>query len=618
MHPALGLSLLQAALTRHGITSQIEYLNLAYLTEVGLEFYETVGGKAAEWLVGDWIFSKDLAPSTARKAGLYGTTFLEPLGREFAIQAVRERERAGDFIERAVERILAGRPRIVGFTSAYQQHIASLALAKRLKEQDPALTLLFGGANCEAAMGAETLRQFPFLDAVVSGEGDLVIVDLVERILAGRSYDDLPGVYTQENVERAFADGCPTAPSVTAMDELPYPTFHNFFEQLAGLPEKHAVDPRLLFETSRGCWWGQKHHCTFCGLNGSTMRYRSKSAGRAMDELQWLVDTYPSTVVLVVDNILDMGYFRDFIPELTRRRLGLHFHYEVKANLSKAQLRELRAAGIAALQPGIESLSTEVLKLMDKGVRGLQNVQLLKWCKELGVTVHWNVLWGFPGETSEEYATMAELVPKIVHLQPPIRVGAFNLDRFSPNFVRAVEIGFTSLRPTQPYSFVYDLDETALRNIAYNFDFDYAVPRDLGGYTAPLASAIDAWKAVHGQSEVIAIDYGSVLLIVDDRKGLPGGSRVLSGLDRELYLKCDGICGIAQLQALAQSSGEPATRQDMEARLQPLLDAGLMLREGDAYLSLAITLGDYVPTGALKERLQSMAFLEPALSAAVQ
>ena len=50
------------------------------------------------------------------------------------------------------------------------------------------------------------------------------------------------------------------------------------------------VVPTLLFETSRGCWWGAKSHCTFCGLNGETMAFRSKSPRRALDELEQLGD----------------------------------------------------------------------------------------------------------------------------------------------------------------------------------------------------------------------------------------------------------------------------------------------------------------------------------------
>ena len=96
--------------------------------------------------------------------------------------------------------------------------------------------------------------------------------------------------------------------------------------------------------------------------------------------------------------------------------MDLSLFYETKANLRKDQVALYRAAGLTAIQPGIESLSTPVLKLMRKGVSALQNLQLLKWCSEYGIDAKWNFLAGFPGEAPEWYAGLPELVRKVRHL----------------------------------------------------------------------------------------------------------------------------------------------------------------------------------------------------------
>ncbi len=139
-------------------------------------------------------------------------------------------------------------------------------------------------------------------------------------------------------------------------------------------------------------------HCTFCGLNGATMAFRSKSPARALDEMTELARRHPGCDIQAVDNIMDLGYFKNVLPALAARRLKVDLFYETKSNLNKDQVRLLRAAGVRDIQPGIESFSDTVLKLMRKGVTGLQNIQLLKWCKEFGVVPSWNFLWGFPGE----------------------------------------------------------------------------------------------------------------------------------------------------------------------------------------------------------------------------
>src|SRR5262249_20771184 len=162
-------------------------------------------------------------------------------------------------------------------------------------------------------------------------------------------------------------------------------------------------------------WWGQRMHCTFCGLNGERMRFRSKSPTRVLSELASLRAEHPGLPIGVVDNILDMSYFHTVLPALAADGGALRLFYEVKANLRKEHVRLLRDAGVRDIQPGIESLSDGVLRLMRKGVSALQNIQLLKWCVELGVHPVWNVLWGFPGEDPAEYIRMARLVPLLTH-----------------------------------------------------------------------------------------------------------------------------------------------------------------------------------------------------------
>jgi ribosomal peptide maturation radical SAM protein 1 len=242
---------------------------------------------------------------------------------------------------------------------------------------------------------------------------------------------------------------------VRDMDALPFPDYSEYMAQFRASRHHSGWEPQLLFESSRGCWWGEKAHCTFCGLNGSTMTYRSKSADRVLEELEHFADRYPGHHVQVVDNIIEMGYFKDLLPRLAERRLRLDLFYETKANLKKDHVRTLAQANIRTIQPGIESLSDAVLTLMRKGVTWLQNVQLLKWCKELGVHPYWNLLWGFPGEPPAEYTRMAKVIPLLTHLPAPRGTYGLRLDRFSPNFNESARLGFTHVRPIDSYRHVY-------------------------------------------------------------------------------------------------------------------------------------------------------------------
>jgi len=497
--------------------------------------------------------------------------------------------------------------------------VASLALARRLKARAPDITIVFGGSNCEGVMGAETVRQFPFVDAAVSGEGDLIFPEIVHRVFKGTSLSGLDGVKTRDTVKREFLFGSfDNAPPVRDMDALPYPDFDDFFAEFNATGFKATWQPRLFFETSRGCWWGEKKHCTFCGLNGQTMEFRSKSAARALDELTFIVKRHPGCEIQVVDNILDMRYFNDFLPALAASDLDVELFYETKANLKKEQVRALRDAGVTQIQPGIESFSDNVLTLMRKGVTALQNIQLLKWCTELGVRPYWNVLWGFPGEPPDDYRRMAEIVPLLTHLVPPIGFGGLRLDRFSPNFFDAEKLGFTNVRPLPAYHCVYPLPPPAVANLAYHFGFDYLREQRVEEYIGPLLKELRAWKALGGESSLFHADVGATLMICDTRPAARAAVTVLADLDRLLYLQCDAIADVRRLVEAARGEGYDATEESITGRLEPLCVRGLMLRDGRRYLALAVKLGTYKPTRMARRALRTGIAREQIDAAAVQ
>ena len=607
--PSLALSLLQPQVQARGLACRVEYFTLAYAERIGQSLYSkilTEHRAMARGFVGEWIFSHALFDWPADHDQRYlrevllkppspiGWNQTKPPGWHDVAALEDAKSSVSSFVDWCADRIVDLQPRMVGFTSVFQQHLASLALARRVKARLPGAFVVIGGANCEATMGIETVRQFPFVDAVVSGEADRVVGDLAARVVAGDPIDGLAGVVTREMLA-ANGFGCGTSTAVVSdMDALPYPDYTDYFDQFARSTFRGHWQPSVYVETSRGCWWGERMHCTFCGLNGETMTYRSKSAPRALDELTHLATTYPGCDIQVVDNILDLKYFRTLLPMLADRKLKVTLFYETKSNLKKDQVRLLRDAGVTIIQPGIESLSDDVLRRMKKGVSGLQNIQLLKWCKEFGVEPLWNVLLGFPGESPDDYHRMAELTSQLCHLPRPVCVTAIRLDRFSPNFNESDRLGFTRVRPLPFYEFLYDLPESARRNLAYYFAYDYTLPQDVAGYAAPLIRRVHAWKTTWRHSELVSLDIANRLVVFDTRPRAKAPISMLSGEDRDLYLACDASTDSSQVDASSA------------ARLNAMVDRGLMLKEGARYLSLAVPIGDYTPKGIAAARLRAM------------
>jgi ribosomal peptide maturation radical SAM protein 1 len=337
------------------------------------------------------------------------------------------------------------------------------------------------------------------------------------------------------------------------------------------------------------------------------MTYRSKSASRALQEILWLSDQHPENDIDIVDNILDMKYFDRFLPELAERRPNLNLFYETKANLKKEQVRMLARSGVRTIQPGIESLSDPVLAIMRKGVSALQNIQLLKWCKELGVQPSWNLLWGFPDEPKEEYAVMADLVPSLTHLPAPQGIGGLRLDRFSPNFSEARERGLEVLGPVSSYRHVYPFSEEVLGNLAYFFSYQNREPVDVDLWVRPLLERLREWKRVWSESDLFSVEVEGRLLIWDLRPGCRDPLVVLRGLDRSLYRACDEARDAASLaRMLATAPKRPPTLEEIETHLGPLVERRLMVSRKSRYLALAIPLGDYTPSPKVAGRFFEM------------
>ncbi|HZD95026.1 MAG TPA: RiPP maturation radical SAM C-methyltransferase, partial [Candidatus Sulfotelmatobacter sp.] len=360
------------------------------------------------------------------------TGYIRPYEPELLERMERARNLSPLFIQECANQIDLDQYDIIGLTSTFQQNVATLAMAQELKRRAPHIIIVCGGSNFESEMGIELHRRFPFVDVVCSGEADHVFPELVRRVRAGESLHDLGGVTFRSNGETVVTQATQTF--VTNLNELPYPDHSDFFRDFEASSVHSLVVPEVTMETSRGCWWGQKHHCTFCGLNGLGMTYRSKAPVRAYEEIRHLLATYGNTDIFNTDNIVDLRYFNELFPRLEAEGIQLQLFYETKANLKKSQLWALRRVGSKEFQPGIESLNSHVLTLMDKGVKGIQNVQLLRWSREMGFDVSWNIICGFPGETPDDYRQITRWIRRITHLQPPLVVTRFRLDRFSPMF----------------------------------------------------------------------------------------------------------------------------------------------------------------------------------------
>ncbi len=156
--PSLGLSLLTAGLERIGYAADIHYLNLLSASIVGYDHYQYLEEQPRGRLALEWIFMETLwgADHELDRKFIDYLADRQGLDREDRyLQTLTEfRDHAERLIETAIKNIPWDRYRVVGFSSMFHQQMASLSLARRLKQLYPDLDVGLGGANCEGVMGA--------------------------------------------------------------------------------------------------------------------------------------------------------------------------------------------------------------------------------------------------------------------------------------------------------------------------------------------------------------------------------------------------------------------------------------------------------------------------------
>ena len=590
--PCLQIGLLKSIAERSGFRASTMHLNLDFAAMIGVPQYEVLCRHRGR-MFGDWLFAEAAFDTEVPSADSFVEMFQdEVISLETALGVppgwlidVR-RNIVLAFVERLIGAIEFGAYNVVGFSSTFQQNAASFALARRIKNRWPSVITIFGGSNFEGEMGRELTSKIKAIDYAVIGEGDVAFPNFLTALQQGVDPTTIPGVVKGGPQPKHFQPSLP----FHKLDDLPTPNYEEFFVRSETLNvAKPAVRRKvdLPFESSRGCWWGAKKHCTFCGLNGQTLTYRSKSPQRMAAELEELSASYRSFQFEAVDNILDMGYLETLLPSLVASNRQYEFFYEIKSNMNRSRIRLLTEAGVKRVQPGIESLHSGILKLMDKGVTAAQNVNLLRWAMYYGVRVSWNILWGFPGEHEDQYREQAALMRHLTHLEPPTAAGRIWMERFSPIYFDRQRFPVRKLLPEASYQFVYPT-YVDLKRVAYFFDYEFeeSLPNDCYEETALV---ISKWQQEWKTKTTPSLTYWyspSLMLIEDTRCEASTGSYVYREPISEIYhYFCEGPASISGLQ---RTYPDRWPLEEVQEVVDELCRVGLMMRDGNAYLSLAI------------------------------
>jgi len=272
--------------------------------------------------------------------------------------------------------------------SAYIWNIDMLLhLASNVKKISPDTAVIFGGPEV-SYHADEVLAQYPFIDCVVCGEGEITVPALLSAIKSGQSVNELPGVATRQNPKPVFSP-------VMDMDDLPFP-----------YPDLAQLDHRAVYyESSRGCPFG----CSYC-LSSADRTTRFRSLDLVFSDLQQFIDAGVLRVKFVdrTFNVRDDRALAiwQFIKAHDNGRTC--FHFEIGADLLTPQqtdfLNTLRP-GLIQFEIGVQSTCETTLQTvcrvtdMDTLSRNVLAVQ-----QGQNIHQHLDLIAGLPGESFARFA----------------------------------------------------------------------------------------------------------------------------------------------------------------------------------------------------------------------
>jgi radical SAM superfamily enzyme YgiQ (UPF0313 family) len=280
---------------------------------------------------------------------------------------------------------------------------AALLIAKRIKERRPETLIVVGGPQANKDAGADRILRSGLVDYAAQGEGETLLAELLDAVESGRPVESCKGIMYLRNGVVIGTEPCPL---ISDLNALPFADYSDF-DML------EYTDPGCIpVSLSRGC----PNKCIFCYEMQYWKRFRFRKAESLVAEVAHLHKTLPTISWLWFhDSLINghMGELKRFAQGLIDGNIATRWASQavIRKEMTRDVLMLLRKSGCISLNYGLESASFSVMLKMGKVLaRGADADQIVRDTFESGIDCILNFMFGFPGETEEDFQISLDFV----------------------------------------------------------------------------------------------------------------------------------------------------------------------------------------------------------------
>lgn len=300
-----------------------------------------------------------------------------------------------------IEKVLSDNPRIIGLSVTQNSLLFARGFAAAMKAIQPDVIIIAGGWGCYNTHERALLAQGNVIDGFVVGEGEAPVVALIQNIKAGRGLSGIQGLIVNGTDVTNYAQ----VEVKSDLENSAFPTYEEF-------SLSHYKQPIISMITSRGC----VGTCAFCNDRVYQGRFRMRKPEHIFEEIAYHVRHnhirhFSFNDLLINGSLKHLEAWCDYVLEA-----GLDIKWcaqaLVRTDMQGALLTKIRTAGCYALQLGIESGATKILRSMKKRFDAQEAEAMLRLIHESGVQTWVNLIVGFPGEREEEFQETLDFVAR--------------------------------------------------------------------------------------------------------------------------------------------------------------------------------------------------------------